>query len=156
MIDTTHIQQRAQQPRLVATRAMAATMATARALLARLNDPRDVAATCAVCAVLLLGECVLCGLTCGRCCTPRSIGAPTWTRWADISEASVTISSSRATPALVRTPRLVYIYAWLKQLTGGDIFLGQCAFVGVYVIYLAIVLVYAEARCSPGCSRRCA
>ena len=45
------------------TRAMAATMATsARALLARLNDPRDVAATRAVCAILLLGECVLCGL----------------------------------------------------------------------------------------------
>ena len=42
---------------------MVATMATsARALLARLNDPRDVAATRAVCAILLLGECVLCGL----------------------------------------------------------------------------------------------
>ena len=31
-----------------------------------------------------------------------------------------------------------------------DIFLGQCAFVGVYLIHLAIVLaVYAQARCVP-------
>jgi hypothetical protein len=44
----------------------------------------------------------------------------------------------------------VYIYASLKTLTGGDIFLGQCAFVGVYVTHLAIVLgVYAQARCVP-------
>ena len=131
---------------------MAATMATrARALLARLNDPRDVAATRAVCAVLLLGEFVLCGLIVWK--VPYT--EIDWRAYMD--EVGGYLGGERDylklkgdTGPLVYPAGFVYIYAWLKQLTGGDIFLGQCAFVGVYVIHLAIVLaVYAEARCVP-------
>ena len=131
---------------------MAATMATsARALLARLNDPRDVAATRAVCAILLLGECVLCGLIVWK--VPYT--EIDWRAYMD--EVGGYLGGERDylklkgdTGPLVYPAGFVYIYAWLKQLTGGDIFLGQCAFVGVYVIHLAIVLaVYAEARCVP-------
>ena len=139
-------------PDWLCTRAMAATMATrARALLARLNDPRDVAATRAVCAVLLLGECVLCGLIVWK--VPYT--EIDWRAYMD--EVGGYLGGERDylklkgdTGPLVYPAGFVYIYAWLKQLTGGDIFLGQCAFVGVYVIHLAIVLaVYAEARCVP-------
>ena len=128
------------------------TVATrAHALLARLNDPRDVAAVRCVCVTLILAECVLCSLIVWR--VPYT--EIDWRAYMD--EVGGYLQGERDyrelrgdTGPLVYPAGFVYIYASLKTLTGGDIFLGQCAFVGVYVIHLAIVLgVYAQARCVP-------
>ena len=128
------------------------TVATrAHALLARLNDPRDVAAVRCVCVCLILAECVLCSLIVWR--VPYT--EIDWRAYMD--EVGGYLQGERDyrelrgdTGPLVYPAGFVYIYASLKTLTGGDIFLGQCAFVGVYVIHLAIVLgVYAQARCVP-------
>ena len=128
------------------------TVATrAHALLARLNDPRDVAAVRCVCVCLILAECVLCSLIVWR--VPYT--EIDWRAYMD--EVGGYLQGERDyrelrgdTGPLVYPAGFVYIYASLKTLTGGDIFLGQCAFVGVYVTHLAIVLgVYAQARCVP-------